>query len=139
MKKNSIKIYSQALAEIALGTGKERLPAGRQGGPTSAKSKAGEAERFLAVLAKNGLQGKAKEIVALAEDIVLQKQGKQKITLETARQMTAGQKKLLHGIAKDGDKVKEKINSELIAGVKIVINENRQLDLTIKNKLQKIF
>lgn len=130
MKKNSVKIYAKALAEIALAPKKsgERVSAAF-----------GKAERFLAVLAKNGLQGKVMEIVALAEDIVLQKQGKKKITLETARPATASQKKLLHTIAKQGDVVKEKISPELIAGVRITVNGNKQFDLSLQKKLQKIF
>ena len=35
--------------------------------------------------------------------------------------------------------VKEKINPELIAGVKIIINNSKQFDASMKSKLQKIF
>ena len=58
----------------------------------------------------------------MAEEIILAKQGKKKIIFETARKMTASQKKILEGFAKEGDVIKEKINPELIAGIKIIIN-----------------
>ena len=35
--------------------------------------------------------------------------------------------------------VKEKINPELIAGIKVMINNNKQLDFSLKNKLDNIF
>lgn len=97
------------------------------------------ADNFLALLIKAGLRKKAKEILDLAEDIVLKKQGHRKIILETARKLNAKDKEKLAGLAKPGDAVKEKINPELIAGVKVVVNGEKQLDMTMKNKLQKIF
>ena len=96
-------------------------------------------ERPTCTSPKNNLEKKAKEIVEMAESIILAKQGKNKITFLTARKITAGQKKILHNVAKEGDKVLEKINPEIIAGVKIIINNNKQFDQTMKSKLQKIF
>lgn len=130
MKANKVKIYARALAEI------ERQQ------PASAKASARQeklVENFLKLLEKEGLKKKAKEIVALAEDIILQKQGKRKIIFETARKITAGQKKMLHEVAKEGDIIKEKINPDLIAGVKIIINESKQFDGSLQKKLQEIF
>ena len=72
------------------------------------------------------------------KDISLAKQGKNKITFETARTTTASQKKILEKIVKKGDVVKEKINPELIAGIKIIINDSKQFDASMQSKLQKI-
>ena len=93
---------------------------------------------FLKLLAKTGQEKKAKEILSLAEDLLLFKQGKRKIIFQTARKMTASQKKLLRDFIKDGDVVKEKINPELIAGIKIIINDSRQFDSSMQSKLQNI-
>ena len=75
----------------------------------------------------------------LAQDLILAKQGKKKITLETARKMTLQQKKIAEGFAKSGDVIKEKINPELIAGIKIIINNSKQFDGSMKSKLRNIF
>ena len=64
---------------------------------------------------------------------------KSKVTFETARKTTANQKKLLDSFIKEGDVVKEKINPELIAGIKIIINNNKQFDASMQKKLQEIF
>jgi F0F1-type ATP synthase delta subunit len=45
---------------------------------------------------------------------------------------------LLKEFAKEGDVVREKINHELIAGIKIIINDSRQFDASMQSKLQKI-
>ena len=129
MKTNKIKLYAKALAEIM----SEK--------PASAEASAWQekiTDNFLKLLIKEGLEKKAKEILNLAEDFLLQKQGKRKITFETARKITDSQRKLLDNFTNKGDIVKEKINSELIAGIKIIINESKQFDASMQSKLQKI-
>jgi F0F1-type ATP synthase delta subunit len=124
--KNKSKLYAKALAEVLA---KE---------PASAKEATAWQSNFVTLLVKAGQEKRAKEILNLAEEMLLAKQGKNKITFETARKMTAIQKKVLSGFVKDGDLLKEKINPELIAGVKIIINNNKQFDASLKSKLNKI-
>ena len=96
MKQNKIKLYAKALAEVL------------------ASKKFDEKKitnNFVKLLAKEGLEKKSKEILNLAEEMLLVKQGKSKITFETARKITASQKKLLDSFVKNGDVVKEKINT----------------------------
>ena len=123
MKQNKTKIYAKALAEVIFA------------------GKANEKkiiDNFLKLLIKTGQEKKAKEILGMAEDLLLQKQGKRKIVFETARKMTAGQKKLLNDFVKQGDVVKEKINHELIAGIKIIVNNSKQLDSSMLSKLNNL-
>ncbi len=126
MKKNNIKIYAKALAEII---SKKITPADEKK----------ITDNFLKLLVKNGKEGKAGEIIALARELLLKKKGNKKIILETARKMTQSQKDLLKSMAKEGDIVEEKINSELIAGVKIIINNEKQLDQTLFKKINNLF
>ena len=93
-------------------------------------------DNFFALLQKNGDIKKAKEIIFLAEDIYVKKAGGRRVTVETARKIDhAG----LKGITKKGDILEEKINPNLIAGVKIVVNGERQLDFSLHKKLNDIF
>ena len=129
MKQNKIKIYARALAEVL-------------SKPAFAEASAGEeriVNNFVKILVGAGCEKKAAEILNLAEDLLLAKQGKRKITFETARKITGGQKKLLENFVKKGDKVQEKINPELIAGIKIIINDSKQFDASMQRKLQNIF
>jgi len=125
MKTNKTKLYAKALSDVI-----------------SKKMSAAEEKKvignFLKLLAKTGQEKKAKEILSLAEDLLLFKQGKRKIIFQTARKMTAGQKKLLRDFVREGDVVKEKIDPELIAGIKIIINDSRQFDSSMQSKLQNI-
>jgi len=124
MKQNKIKLYAKALAEVVLGENVDDKKI---------------VNNFVKILLKNGLEKKAKEIVNLAEDIILEKRGNKKIVFQTARKISAGQKKVLDSVAKKGDIVNEKISPELIAGVKIIINDNKQFDASMAKKLQEIF
>lgn len=125
-KQAKIKLYAKALAEVILK------------GPASAKEATAWQSNFVKLLVKAGFEKKSKEILEMAENLVLAKQGKRKITFETARNMTAGQKKILENFVKKGDVVKEKINPELIAGIKIIINGSKQFDASMQSKLQRI-
>jgi F0F1-type ATP synthase delta subunit len=130
MKQNKVKIYATALAEILAEQ------------PASAKASAWQGKvvaNFVKLLIAEGLEKKSKEILEMAEEMVLAKNGNKKITFETARKITASQKKLLESIAKNGDLIKEKINPELIAGVKIILNNEKQFDNSMQSKLNNIF
>lgn len=124
MKKNKVKIYAKALAGAILGkkTSENKIVA-----------------NFVNLLIKTDQEKKAKEILTLTEDLLLRKQGKKKIVFEMARRLTPGNKSLLKQFVKEGDVVKEKINHQLIAGVKIVVNNEKQFDNSMQAKIQRIF
>jgi len=94
-------------------------------------------DNFLKLLKKNVDVKNAMEIIRLAEVFILQKTGNKKITLETAREI--GRKNIFKEIVRRHDIVEEKINPELIAGIRVTVNGENQLDFSLKNKLDKIF
>jgi len=123
LKKNNLKNYAKALAEVII------------------DGKADEKKilnNFLKLLQSAGVERKSKEILEMAEDLILQKKGKRKIIFETARKMTASQGKILENFVKKGDIIKEKINPELIAGIKIIINDSQQFDASMQSKLSRM-
>lgn len=83
---------------------------------------------FLRLLEKNGDLKKAKAIIA-----ELEKLNHRKVVIETARKT-----KTTWDFGKN-DIVEEKVNLELVAGAKITINGEKQIDFSLKNKLEKIF
>ena len=133
MKQSKIKIYAKALAQVLAREMTEGRPGGYPGYPEKKV-----VDNFLKLLEKNGLRAKAKEILNLAEDLLLAKEGKRKITFETARRLTADHRALLNEFVKEGDIVKEKVNHELIAGVKITINNEKQFDNSMLNKINNL-
>jgi len=91
---------------------------------------------FLDFIRKNGDLKKTKEVIALTEAIFYKKTGKRKITLEIARKIE--RKNILKDFFQEGDIVKEKINPELIAGLKVNVNNEKQLDYSLKSKLDNL-
>lgn len=116
--KYSPRLYAQALAAAK---GKEVIP------------------NFLKLLRKNGDERLLPKIVAEAEKLILVKSGRRKVVIESARPLSDQQKKLLHKALKPGDVVEEKISPELVAGVKIIVNNELQFDATLARKLKKMF
>ncbi|MDO8529889.1 MAG: F0F1 ATP synthase subunit delta [bacterium] len=122
--KNKVKNYVTALAELIL----EAKPG------TQKKITDG----FFKLVLKHNYLSKASQIVALAEDIILRKKGNKKIILQTARKIEKPTFAKSFGAVK-GDVIENEINPELIAGVKVIINNEKQLDFSLKNKLDQIF
>jgi F0F1-type ATP synthase delta subunit len=121
-------IYAKALAEVIV-----------------AAEGAGEKEqdaivaRLVAFVRKNGDEAHLRKIVEEAARFVRGKSGVRKVMMETARPLGAQQKKKLAAFIKTGDVVVEKINPELVAGVKIIVNDELQFDGSLKGKLDKLF
>lgn len=120
------RLYAQALAEAL-------------------SQRAGQEEKermirnFLRLVRKNGDERGLNKIVAEAENLLLEKSGRRKVLLESARPLSDKQKKLIHKTLQTGDVVEEKVSPELVAGVKITVNEGLQWDGTLQRKLKKMF
>jgi len=117
------KIYAKALVSVI--TDKD-----------SNKQQEKIAANFLKILEKNSDIKKAKEIISLAENFYCQKTGIRKIILETAR--TIGIRDFKKSFIEKGDIIQEKINPELVAGIKIIVNDEKQLDFSLKKLIDEI-
>jgi|GEM_PF-1815668 len=123
--------YANTLVEIMLPA---RNNAKALGGEEKGNAKL--VASFLAFVKKNKDEKKLKEILKLAEKLYFKTTGYKKVVIETARKLDT--EKLEKELVKAGDVVEKKINKNLIAGVKIVVNEERQLDYSFANKLNEI-
>ncbi len=119
MSNLKIKIYARALSESLL---------------SETADKKTVAKNFVKLLQKNGDMKKAPKILELARMVLLKKTGNHKIIVETARE--ADTQALLKVFAKKGDIIEEKINPALVAGVKITVDDNRELDFSLLKKLE---
>lgn len=96
-------------------------------------------EGFLKMLKREQDLSKAREIIEQTEFLLAKQQGNKSVTFETARKMTEEQKKSFKSFLEKGDIVKEKINLELIAGIKVTVDGNKQLDQTMLKKINSLF
>ena len=124
--KYSPQLYAKAFAEAAEGA-------------RTAKKQAMFAKRFVEIVIKNGDGHQLKKIAAYAEKLMREKTGKRKIVVENARSLKQPPAKLFKDFLFRSDIVESKINPQLIAGIKITINDERQFDGSLKRKLDKLF
>lgn len=92
---------------------------------------------FVRLLQKNGQTHKIREIISLARNRYAKKTGQRNIIIESARKVNV--KSILKKLQREGDNVQEKIQPELVAGLKITVNSEAQLDFSLSNRLDNIF
>ncbi len=123
--KYSSHFYAKALAEVIAAT----KPA----------HEAQVAKNFLALVRKNGDEAHLRRILEEAGKLVRAKEGTRRVTLETARTLGHAQKESLKSFIKRGDVIEEKIDPELVAGVRIIVDDETQFDGSLRGKLDRLF
>jgi F0F1-type ATP synthase delta subunit len=123
--KYSVKNYAEALAAAIHGAEPSRKDI--------------IARNFLNMLRRSGDEAHAEKIIDAAERLLRKKDGGREIVFESARSLKRSAENPLLKIAKEKDVVVERINSALVAGVRIVIDNEKEFDGSLKGKLDKIF
>lgn len=124
--KYSPKIYARALVDVILRTQEEH-------------KKNELAGKFLEMLKKRGDLKQLKKIIFESERLLQKKTGLRKIIIEFARPLRTSKMDFLGHIVKKGDMIEERINPELVAGIKIILNGDMQFDGSLKRKLDLLF
>lgn len=118
--------YARAFIEATRGKGGETFP----------KS----IHSFLELIQKHGDWPRRNEIIRKTELLWRKENKKPLITIESARHLTNKQRTHIHskfgGIPEDYE---EKIVAELIAGIRITVNDERAVDASLAHMLKKIF
>jgi F0F1-type ATP synthase delta subunit len=125
--KHPTHIYAKALVEVLDDFSKK-------GGKDDTQI----ANNFLAMIKKNGDEGHLKKILEEASRFARGKSEVRKVTVESARELNPSQKEMMKNFIKPGDVIEERIDPELIAGIKIILNDELQFDGSLKNKLNKV-
>lgn len=115
-------LYAKALAEVI-------------GEDDSAKI----VKNFLALVRRNGDEAHLRKIIEEAARLARAKAGIRKVTISSARTLSAAQEKLIAKIVKPKDVVERAIDPELVAGIRIVLNDEMQFDGSLRGKLDKVF
>jgi F0F1-type ATP synthase delta subunit len=96
-------------------------------------------KNFLGLVRKNGDEARLPAILAHAEMILRRGTGERKLVVESARPLSPAARKTLQKIIQPKDAVEEKLNPDLVAGVRITVNEEMQWDGSLARKIQKLF
>jgi F0F1-type ATP synthase delta subunit len=94
---------------------------------------------FLALVRKNGDESHLPAIIESAARLVRSENGIRKVTISSARPFGKAQEKMLEHFMKPGDIVERTVEPSLVAGVKIIVNDEDQFDGSLKRKLDTIF
>ncbi len=105
----------------------------------SASARSELVKQFWGAVERNGDIGKAQKIVTETENLLRRADGRDLYEVETARKTEPSAKELLADITTPKDIVRETINPELVAGVRITKNGSEQLDVSLKTRLDKLF
>lgn len=92
--------------------------------------------RLLAVIEKNGDNARKGKILNAVRRAFIKKRGGREITIETARAQQHID--LGHYFTKE-DEIETRVNTDLIAGVRITIDGERELDTSLHRKLSRMF
>jgi F0F1-type ATP synthase delta subunit len=96
------------------------------------------AKNFLALVRKNGDESHLRKILEEASRFARGKSGVRKITVASARELSPSQRKTMEKFITPGDVVESRIEPDLIAGIKITLNDELQFDGSLKTKLNKV-
>ncbi len=94
---------------------------------------------FLKMMVRNGDIGQARRVLEDAER-VLAKLGKgDLVVIESARPLKANAKKKIEALFPKAGNIEERIMPSLVAGVRVRVNDERELDATLSTRLTKLF
>lgn len=119
--KYSINNYVNAFAETVKNVPQERA-----------------VEGFVRLLKKTGDIRHSKKITEAIHKKFVNKKGGRWVNVEVARESALKKEIFKHNYS-NNDHVEFKINSELVAGVRITVNGDEELNNTLQNKLNKLF
>jgi F0F1-type ATP synthase delta subunit len=119
------RIYAKALAAVAAG-------------PLTPEKERAIVQNFARVIMERGDRKQWPKILAATDKALRQKEGRRKVTFESARPI----KDLLSAfqdLLKKSDITEEKVDPRIVAGVKITLDDTRQYDGSLASKLNKLF
>lgn len=94
---------------------------------------------FVSLLKRTGDIRYGDRIMQAVEALWVQREGGRSVRLETAQPMNERLRKAVHAKFTNKDVIRETINPALIAGIRIVVNGERELDGSMRRKVQKLF
>lgn len=96
------------------------------------------ARNFMELLAKNGDERQARKILEEAARSARGAEGLRKVAIESARPLTREQRNAVRSFLRPGDIAEEEIVPELVAGVRVFVDDERLFDGSLKGKLDRM-
>lgn len=122
-------IYAKALAEVIADSSKK----------PNEKESAKIVKNFLELVERNGDGMHLRKILEEAARFARGAAGIRKVSVESARALNTAQEREIAKFLKSDDVVEYELDPELIAGIRLVIDDEMQFDGSLRGKLDKIF
>jgi F0F1-type ATP synthase delta subunit len=95
--------------------------------------------RFMAMVARHRMGGKIALIIAAYEKLALAESGTRKVYIVSAAPVRAQLKREIREILGKKIRIEETVDPALLAGIKIIIDNELLIDASVKRQLEKIF
>lgn len=118
--------YARAFGEVAA---KARSP----------EEKSAFVTNLTNVIRRNRDLPSRKKIIEAIEKFLRKQSGKRTVSVVSARPLTSSQNDIVASFVKQGDFIEYKVRPELVAGLKIIMNDETEFDGSLKRKLDKLF
>jgi F0F1-type ATP synthase delta subunit len=96
-------------------------------------------DNLVRTLEKHGDRHRLPQVVAEIEAREVAKQGGHMVAIELAREVSASAQTALKNAFSDADRIETRINPDLVAGVRVTIDHERELDLSLRGKMRTLF
>ena len=96
-------------------------------------------KNFLAVLKKNGDQRLARKILEIFKGLVVRQKGGHHVLVELARENPDSSTQSILKKFGEKDWVETSINPSLVAGIRVTLDGEQELDNSLAKKLHKLF
>ena len=96
-------------------------------------------KKFWETVRKNGDESRVGKIVNSFEEITVKDRGGRVVLLETAREIPHKIFENFQNLFNTRDLVKKKVNDTLVAGVRVEVDGDMELDYSLNSKFRKMF
>lgn len=96
-------------------------------------------KRFLLTLKKNSDLRLLPKIALALERRFAERGLMRRVIFESARTPTRPVRQMFKDFIQKKDAVEERLNADLIAGVKVIVNDNLEFDASLQSKLDRMF
>ena len=96
-------------------------------------------KRFVELLVRHRVIGKAHAISAAYEKLALQKRGERLVQIETATPASEKLKQEIRTVLGKNIYIKERVNPQVLGGVKMLVDDEILIDASVKRQLERMF
>lgn len=96
-------------------------------------------KKFVLLIKKNGDLNGSEKIITSTQSYLSKKAGGRIVNIETASKLEDADLQKITSNFKEADVIKIIVNPELLAGIRITINNEEELDYSLARKLKKMF